>query len=194
MNSFYSQKELEKFGFLELGQNVLISKKASIYGASQIKIGNHVRIDDFCILSGKIELGNYIHISANVSIFAGDYGVVLEDFSGVSSRSAIYAVTDDYSGEYMTNPMVSSQYRNVFGEKVVLRRHVLIGTGCTILPGVTIGEGSSVGAMSLVNKSLEEWSIYIGIPAKKMKDRSKRVLELEAEFFKDLNIMGGDNK
>ena len=57
MNSFYSQEELMKIGFLSVGKNVLISKKASIYNPSVISIGNNVRIDDFCILSGKVTIG-----------------------------------------------------------------------------------------------------------------------------------------
>ena len=53
MNTFYSKEELENIGFAEIGHNVLVSKKASIYKPELIEIGNNVRIDDFCILSGK---------------------------------------------------------------------------------------------------------------------------------------------
>ena len=63
-SSFYSQKELTSIGFKSIGTNVLISKKASFYSPEEISIGNNVRIDDFCILSGKITLGSNIHISA----------------------------------------------------------------------------------------------------------------------------------
>ena len=183
MNSFYSNEELKKLGFMELGEDVQISRKASIYGASRIKIGNHVRIDDFCILSGKIILGNYIHIAAYTAMFAGDVGIMLKDFCGISSRSAVYAVTDDYGGEYLTNPTVDDKYRGVFAKEVVMEKHALIGTGCTVLPGVILGEGCSVGAMSLVNKSLDPWSVYVGTPARKMKNRSKKLLEMEKQFL-----------
>ncbi|MEC2449247.1 acyltransferase, partial [Bacillus cereus] len=50
--SFYSQEELSEIGFLSVGENVLISKKTSIYNPGAISVGNNVRIDDFCILSG----------------------------------------------------------------------------------------------------------------------------------------------
>ena len=62
MNSFYSDEELKKIRFKSLGENVLISKKASIYSPEKIIIGNNVRIDDFCILSGNIQIGNHVHI------------------------------------------------------------------------------------------------------------------------------------
>ena len=179
MNSFYTENELKNIGFKYFGKNVLISKNACIYGANNISIGDNVRIDDFCILSGNIKLGNYIHISAATLLFGGKNGIEISDFCSVSSRCAIYADTDDYSGMAMANPMVPEECRNVVGGKVLLKKHVLIGTGCTVLPNLIINEGVSVGCMSLINKSLEEWGIYIGIPCKKLKSREKNILELE---------------
>lgn len=178
-NSFYSQNELSDIGFKSIGKNVLISRKASIYNSEQISIGNNVRIDDFCILSGKIVLGNYIHISAYTSLFSGDAGIFIDDFATVSSYNAIYAISDDYSGEYMTNPMILQKFRNVIKGKVHLEKYSIIGSGCTILPDVTISEGCAVGAKSLVDKSLNEWSIYVGCPARFLKKRSKKLLDFK---------------
>ena len=56
---------------------------------------------------------------------------------------------------------------------------MIIGSGSTILPRVILAEGAAVGSMSLVNKSLEEWGIYAGIPCKRVKDRKREVLEKE---------------
>lgn len=182
MSSFYNEEELKNIGFKSIGNNVLISRNACFYGVKNITIGNNVRIDDFCILSGNIELGNYIHISAATLLFGGKNGIDIKDYSSVSSRCVIYADTDDYSGSAMANPMVPDECRNVQGGKVILEKHSLIGTGCTILPNVVIGEGVSVGAMSLINKSLNEWGIYIGIPCKKIKERKKDLLELERKI------------
>ena len=47
MTSFMSREELEKVGFKSIGENVLISRNATIYGAGNISIGSNVRIDDF---------------------------------------------------------------------------------------------------------------------------------------------------
>jgi len=186
MSSFYNEEELKKLGLGSYGDNVLISRNAKIYGASNIHIGSNVRIDDFCILSGRIKIGNYVHIAAGVYVFAGDFGVILNDFSGVSSRSAIYAASDDYSGEFMTNPTVSDEVRNVTGGLVYVGKHTLIGTGCTVLPNVKIGDGASVGAMSLVNKDVDEYTMNVGIPCRKIKDRTKNILDLEKKFVKQL--------
>lgn len=183
MDSFYSREELESFGFLSIGENVLISKKASIYGSSNMSIGNNVRIDDFTVLSGKLVIGNNVHIATHNAIFGGAEGIYFGDFSGVSSRCAIYATSDDYSGEYMTNPTVPSDYTNVISSKIVIGRHVDIGTGSTVLPGVEIGEGCSFGAMTLIAKSTKPWGIYMGYQCIRIKERSNKVLELENEYL-----------
>jgi galactoside O-acetyltransferase len=180
--SFYTREELEEIGFSKIGENVLISRKASIYTPELIEIGDNVRIDDFCIISGKIRIGSYVHIAAGCYLFAGEYGIEMEDFSGLSSRVVIYAVTDDYTGKYLTNPTVPSEYRNVIGGKVRLGKHVIVGTGATILPGVTIGEGAAVGAMSLVTKDIQPWKIAVGIPAKEIKERDRSLLQLEEQL------------
>ena len=183
MNSFYDEDELKQLGFRAVGDNVLISKKTSIYGAENISIGNNVRIDDFCILSGSITIGNYVHIAAFCALFGGGEGIVFMDFSGISSRVSIYAASDDYSGETMTNPTVPEKYKKVTQKQVVLNKHVIIGSGATVLPGVTLGEGTAVGAMSLVNKSTNPWGVYMGNPARLVIARSKNLLLLEEELL-----------
>lgn len=188
MNSFYSDEELQKIGFKEIGQNVLISRKASIYSPEKMVIGSHVRIDDFCILSGHIELKDYVHIAAYVALFGANVGIYIDSFVGISSRSAIYAATDDYSGTALTNPTIPDIFRNIIEKSVQIEKHAIIGTGSTILPGVTLHEGVSVGAMSLISKNLEPWSIYVGIPAKKIKDREKTIIQKEVLFLENENL------
>jgi len=181
--SFYQQQELAELGLKSYGKNVLISRKCSIYGASNISIGNNVRIDDFCVLSGKIEIGNFVHIAAASLLFGGGQGIIMKDFCALSSRCTVYAESDDYSGEWMTNPMIPDEFKNVYGGQVTIGKYVAIATGVTILPSVEIGEGSSVGAMGIVTKSLEPWGIFLGSPPRKLKDRDKRILSLEKEFL-----------
>ncbi len=187
MNSFYKEDELKELGLKSFGSNVCISRKVSIYGANQIEIGDNVRIDDFCILSGNIKLQNYIHIAAYCGLFGGDAGIEMRDYTCISSRNVIYAISDDYSGEALTNPTVPDKYRKIISGKVIINKHVLIGTGSTILPGVIIGEGTSVGSMSLINKSIGEWGIYAGIPCHFIRNREKKILELEKDFISSLS-------
>lgn len=183
MDSFYSEQELHELGLKSFGKNVKISRKASIYGASRISVGDHVRIDDFCILSGRIEIGNYVHIAAYTALYGGTDGVYIDDFVNVSSRICVYSISDDYSGETMTSPLVPDRYKKLTSAPVRIHRQTIIGTGCTILPGVEVGEGCAFGAMSLINKSTEPFTIYAGIPIKKIRDRKRDVLALEKMFL-----------
>lgn len=185
MTSFYSAEELAQIGFKSVGENVSISRKASFYGVSRISIGSNVRIDDFCVISagkGGIEIGNYIHIAVYASIM-GEGKVVMEDFSGLSSKVAVYSSNDDYSGNSLTNPTVPEKYTGVNHAAVHIGKHVIIGSGSIILPGVTLHEGSAVGALSLVNRDCEEFYIYTGTPARKKVERSRKLLELEKELM-----------
>lgn len=177
MSSFYSPDELRELGLKSFGNNVLISKKASIYGASSISMGNNVRIDDFCILSGSITLGSNIHISAYCVLY-GSEGIEMEDYTGISARCTLYSAIDDFSGEFAVGAMVDNSLRHVIGGKVILRRYAQLGASCVVMPNLIIEEGVAVGAMSFVNKSLEAWTIYTGCPARKMKVRSRNLVEL----------------
>lgn len=182
MNSFYSEQELREIGFSEMGTGVLISRKCSIYGAEKITLGNNVRIDDFCILSGTIKFGDFIHVAAFSAIYGGDDGVIIEDYTNISSRVCVYSVSDDYSGETMTNPMIPEEYKNVKSAAVVIKKHVLIGSTSVVMPGVVLEEGCSFGAFSFITESTQPWGIYMGIPCKRKKERKKDLLELEKRF------------
>ncbi len=173
-------------GFAALGSNVLISDKASIYGANRISIGNNVRIDDFCVLSagaGGIEVGDYVHIAV-FTLLIGAGKITISDFAGVSSRVSIYSSNDDYSGNFLTNPTVPEEYTNVSHADVTLGKHVIVGSGTVILPGVTLHEGVAVGSLSMITKDCEAFGVYIGAPAKKIRNRKQELIKLELDLVK----------
>lgn len=182
--AIYSREELKAIGFKSLGDNVYISNKASFYTPEKISIGSNVRIDDFCIISGKITLGKYIHIAAFSALYGGKDGIDIDDYANISSRVSIYSVSDDYSGLSMTNPMIPEEYKIVTSAKVTIEKHVIIGSTSVVLPGCTLSEGSSFGSFSFINRSTEPWSVNAGIPIKKIKNREKNLLELVKKFEK----------
>lgn len=183
MTNFLTKEEIRELGFKSVGNDVFISRKASFYSPEKISIGEHVRIDDFCVLSGNIQIGNYVHIAVYSGIFGGEKGVKISDFCNISSRVSIYALSDDYSGESMTNPMIPDEYKNVEQREVVLEKHVLLGCGSIVLPGAYLSEGASFGAFSLVKTKVEPWTMNAGIPCRKIKERSKNILDLERKFM-----------
>ncbi|KGP64013.1 galactoside O-acetyltransferase [Legionella norrlandica] len=182
---FLTRELIDLMGFSAVGNNVQISDKASFYNINQISIGNNVRIDDFCVFSagdGGIYIGDYVHIAVGVTVI-GAGKITISSFCGLSSRVAIYSSSDDYSGLVMTNPTIPAQYKRVAHANVFLGKHVIIGSGSIILPGVTLENGVAVGALSLIAKDCSAFGIYAGSPAKRIKERSKNLLQLEEKFL-----------
>ena len=179
--SFLSQKELDNMGFRFLGKNVLISDKCSLYNIKNMSIDDNTRIDDFCILSAGdegIEIGKYVHIACYSSLI-GKGKITMKDFSGISSRVSVYSSSDSYDGQWMTNPCLPEIVTNTIHKDVVIGKHVVIGSNSVVLPGVILTDGCSIGAMSLVNKSVDNNDVMAGIPIKKIKERKTNIFELE---------------
>jgi len=179
-----SREAVDRMSFASVGENVQISDRASFYGVSRIALGNNVRIDDFCVISagsGGITIGNHVHIAVGASLI-GAGKITLCDFVGVSSRASIYSSNDDYSGAVMTGPTLPDKFTNVRHADVILGKHVVVGSGSVILPGVTLEDGVVVGALSLVNRNCEAFGIYVGNPARRVKERKRDLLELEQRF------------
>lgn len=184
--AYLSQSELESMGFKSVGKNVKISDKASIYEAEKMDIGSNIRIDDFCVISGKVSIGDYVHIAVFNNVAGGEPGIEFHDFAGLAYGCHVFAQSDDYTGASLTNPCVPDEYKTELKSPIVIGRHVIVGTNSTIMPGVTLEEGCAVGAYSMVLKSTDPWGIYVGVPAKRIKDRKKDLLDLEAQLRSDV--------
>ncbi|PAF53660.1 hypothetical protein BKH42_04895 [Helicobacter sp. 13S00482-2] len=195
MNSFYTIEELQTLGFKSLGKDVLLSKKASVYNPQNISIGNNVRIDDFVILSGHINIKNHVHISTGSVLMAKEEGIYIDDFSAVSVQCKILGSSDDFKGEALVGPCIPMEYRKITSKPIKLEKFSLLGCGSIILPGGSLAEGVSVGASSLVIRPTKAWSVYFGIPAKRLMQRDKNLLKLSEEFldssFNTDKAMGG---
>ena len=183
-SNYLTDKELRSLPFKQIGEHVLIDKTVSFVGLENVSIGHHVRIDahSMIIATGQVEIGSYVHISA-YSYLAGRAGIVLKDFSNVSSGVRIHSINDDYSGRSMTNATIPEEFKKLSMGRVVLGRHAIIGSGSVILPGVHVADGCAIGALSLVNEPTEPWGIYAGIPARRLRDRSRELLLLETKFL-----------
>ena len=181
--AFLKQEILASMGFKSIGKNVLISDRAAIYNADEIEIGDNSRIDDFCVISGRVKIGRNVHFAVFCNVAGGSEGITFEDFAGLAYGCHVFSQSDDYTGGTLTNPTVPAIYKRETRKAVFIGRHCIVGTGSLIFPGVTLGEGCSVGAMSMVTKSTEEWSVYFGVPAKKIKRRKKDLLKLEQSYI-----------
>ncbi len=185
--AYFTQSELKMLGFKQLGKNVKISDKASIYNHKDIEIGDNSRIDDFCVVSGNIKIGNNVHFAPFCLVAGGEKGIIFEDFTGLAYNTQVFTQSDDYSGQTLTNPTVPSKFKNEMKKKIIIKKHSIVGAGSIIMPGVTLSVGTSVGALSLIRKDTEEWSIYLGNPAKKIANRKKDLLKVEQEYLNKLD-------
>ncbi|MGD1174051.1 acyltransferase [Mycobacterium seoulense] len=181
--AYLDREQLARMGFKRLGRNVKVSDRAAVHNADQIEIGDNSRIDDFCVVSGRVAVGRNVHLAVFVNIAGGSEGVFLDDFSGIAYGSHVFSQTDDYSGRHLTGPTLPLKYRNEAKMPVRIGRHSIVGAGSIVLPGVELGEGTSIGAGSLVTKSTPAWSVCVGSPAKKIKDRRRDLLLLEAQYL-----------
>ena len=174
-----------KYKFKRIGKNVFIGTNVYFRYPEHVEIGDNVIIDEFCYFTTRMCIGNYVHISPHCSVIGGKKAeFIIGDFAGLSAGCRIVCSSDDYLGSGLTNPSIPEEFRaKVKYSSVTLQKHVVIGTGCVILPGIVVAEGSAVGAMSLINKNLDAWGVYHGIPAVRRKDRpSENILKLEQKL------------
>jgi len=181
--SWLSDEEIKKMGFGSLGQNILIDDSATFYRCSSIRLGSSVRIDaqtELVAGPGDLLIGNHVHVSRGCVIH-GQAGVVLEDFVGLSPSVHILTECDDYSAGWLTNPTVDREFRRVTSLPIRLSRHVAVGTSSVILPGSKIGEGASIGALSVVLGRVLPGAIMSGNPSVRVGTRNLQKLRHNEE-------------
>jgi galactoside O-acetyltransferase len=181
---YFTEADLTELGFKSLGTGILIARDAIFVGVPNIAIGSNVRIDSnvtFASISGSLTIGDYVHIGGGSHINCTG-GVSIGNFVAVSQGVKIYSASDDYSGEYMTNPTVPRHLRRDQVGEISIGNHVIIGSGSVILPGVHLAEGAAIGALSVVKSDVPEFTIVAGSPAKFIRNRFRNVLDLSQEL------------
>ena len=172
----YSDDELEALRPLGVycAPGAQVSRRAAFYGVENITVGHGSRIDDGCILTGRISVGVRVHL-APYCVLYGKAGITIGDYSGFGVGTCMHSESDDYVGGSMFGPCVPAEYQP--GKQrapIVIGCHVLGGTRVTMLPGALIGTGAAIGAHSLVKGSLDPWEVYAGAPARKIGVRDRR--------------------
>ena len=178
-NIFFDLKKLKS-----CGKNVIIGKTVRIRYPESGEIGDNVIIDDFTYISTSLKIHSNVHISAGCKIIGGKNAFVeMKEFSTLAPNVVLSAGSDDYISGIAT-PMVSMKYKaNAVIGKIILNKHCIVGAGSVILPNVIFNEGACLGALSLANINLQEYSLFVGIPAKFLKKRNKEeIIELEEKF------------
>jgi galactoside O-acetyltransferase len=174
----------DRLAFRARGEDVQIYPRAHIVSPEAISIGDSVIIDDFVFLVGGVEtrIGSFVHL-ASFSSYVGRGRLVIEDFVSISSGARIYTGIDDFSGGSLVGPAVPEPFRQPTRTFAHIGKYALVGANAVVFPGVTLGEGCAIGALSLVNRDCEPWTIYGGVPARPIKERRRdRIEELERQL------------
>jgi acetyltransferase-like isoleucine patch superfamily enzyme len=170
--------------YRSFGIDFFIHETAIIKHPSMFDIGSHTAIDNGVTISTELIMGDYIHIAPYVVVIGGNKSkLILNDFSFVASGTKIVCGSEDYTGGGLVGPTIPEEYRDLTYSTVTFEKYAGCGVNCVIMPGITLAEGSVIGANSVVTKDTEPWTIYIGSPAKPVKIRNKeKIIEYASKL------------
>ena len=170
-----------------IGGGVVLYPLCKIIRSQNAEIDDYTRILDFVYIdAGKsLKIGKHSMITWH-TIIEGGASTYIGDrvFIGPGSKilTSTYKIHGFYSAEFIPNECHEIEYGDIS-----IFNDAYIGASCTIMPGVTIGEGAVVGANALVTKDLESWGIYVGTPAKKIGEREKPTEEMTQKLMNEVD-------
>lgn len=157
---------------ITLGKRIIIEKGVTL----RSQYGGKITIGDNCQLSrgaqllthgGDIEIGKNTTINPYTVIY-GQGGTIIGDGVRIAAHCTIV------SGNHIFKDINTFIYKQGLSKKgIKIEDDVWIGSGVRIVDGVTIKKGCVIGAGSVLTKSTEPYSVYVGIPAKKIKNRGQ---------------------
>ncbi len=164
-------------GLVYIGDNcwldhgaIVIAGAPSTSGGRRLWLGEN---PDYIGQPGEVRIGNNVHV-ANYTVLQGHGGLQIGNDITIASGSKIYSMSHHYSNradpgdrtKYKFSTMSPPAEQSLIAAPVVLRDAAALGLNSVVLPGVTIGAGTWVGAGSLVNHSLPDNALAAGNPAK----------------------------
>lgn len=156
VRKFYRQIKMmyyrKKYRLKNVDKTFYMGGKSDI--SSDFEAGIFSYMGPNCIIYPKVKIGNYVLLANDVQIIGSDHAY---------NKPGI--------------PIVFSGRETL--KSTIIGDDVWIGAGCKISTGVKIGNGSIIAMGSIVTKDVEPYSIYAGIPAKKIRERFKDINEIE---------------
>lgn len=161
---------------MKLGQDVVISKLAEFTRPELCEIGNHVAIDAFFYCTTQLTVGDYVHISPHVAVIGGaSTALNVEDFCFVSVGSRLVCGSELFHGDGLIGPLIPKEFKDSSHlAPINMKRFSGVLANSVVLPGVTLAEGSVLGALSLLKQDTEPWTVYAGCPARPVRTRSSK--------------------
>ncbi|MCV0396071.1 MAG: hypothetical protein K5872_18020 [Rhizobiaceae bacterium] len=178
MNAYLSEPEIAALGLASVGDRVGIHRSSLIINAGRLSIGSDVRIDAFSVVTCGDEaclIDDHVHISTHVLI-AGRAGFDICKYAGIAAGARLLSTSDDFSGDFLTGPTFPPPYTNALHRRIVIGEHAVVGANCIVMPGGGLEEGAILGSLSLTKTMLQAWHIHGGVPARMLKERSRKLL------------------
>lgn len=184
-HGYLPRERLESLGFAALGSDVRIHPTCVLVGCERISIGSNVRIDPFCIITigERLVIGDHVHVAGHAAL-VGSGPIEIGDHANISHGAKLLSSSDHFSAAGMAGPQVPDAYRRVLHGAVLVGRHAIVGAGTVLLPGAALGEGATVGAVSLVKAPVPAWTVNAGTPARVVGRRDHAGVTAFAEAFR----------
>lgn len=165
------QSRFESLETITFADNCFVAPSAHLFAepGRTIEVGEGCRIAAEVFLHGPIRLGCNVSLNARVTIDGGARGVVIGDNTRIASGTAIYAFN------HGMNPERLIREQPVTSRGIIIGKDVWIGANVSLVDGVEIGDHAVVGMGSVVTKNVPPWSIVVGVPARVIGDRRKKL-------------------
>lgn len=160
--------------FISIGKNTFIEKGAKLIPVGGWGVAGHIVIGDNCYIGkgamlipqgGDIVIGDHSSVNPYTILF-GMGGLRIGNYVRIGPRCVIVPQNHNYSKK---DVVIDKQ--GMTSKGVVIGDDVWFGTGVTVLDGVTINDGCVFGGGAVVTKDTESYGVYVGVPAKKIKER-----------------------
>lgn len=183
--------------FRKVGRGVVFGRNITLRHPHKISIGKNCFIDDNVVLDAKgkenhgLELGENVYVGRNTILSCKEGSIWIDDYCNISANCSLVSETEIRLGKFcflaghcylvaggnhsFDDPDKPIMFQpSISKGGIVVGEDVWLGAGVIILDGVTIGRGSVVGAGAVVTRSLPEFSVALGSPARKVRDRREK--------------------
>ena len=159
----------------------IVSPNSRIRHPEHFTIGQASILDDFCYVSTKLAMGDFVHVASGCSIAGGkEHLCSIGDFSSLSSGVKVWCSSDDFARDVVT--IIPAGFPDVKEHVIAGDVHfgamTAVGSNSVIMPENTIPEGTVIGALSFVPPgfTFEPWTVYAGIPLRPVKARDREAV------------------
>jgi acetyltransferase-like isoleucine patch superfamily enzyme len=167
----------------------IISPNIRVRHPDVFQVGSYSIVDDFCYFSTRVRIGFCSHVASGCSIGGGRERLfALGDFSSLSAGVRVWCSSNDFARDLVAivPPGAGEIGEEPVSGDVIFKNYTGAGANSVIMPGNTIPEGTTVGALSFVPPGFvfEPWTVYAGIPIRRVGARDRTRVLAQANLLR----------